>query len=72
MFSVFTLFFLTVGMGKILADLIVYMNDKAISKPAWPWIVFIISAPIATAAWCVLWLLFKKSEKHCIELMENK
>jgi uncharacterized BrkB/YihY/UPF0761 family membrane protein len=72
MLTVFTLFFLTVGMGKASAELIIYMNDNSISKPAWQWAVFLIGAPISTAVWCIFWLLFKKSEKHCIELMGSK
>ncbi|WP_073267027.1 hypothetical protein [Phytopseudomonas punonensis] len=65
MLSVFTLFFLTVGMGKASADLIIYMNDKSISKPAWQWVVFIIGAPIATAAWCLFWL-FLRNQKSTV------
>jgi ABC-type polysaccharide/polyol phosphate export permease len=68
MFAVFLLFFLTVGLGKATADLVVYMNDAKVSKPVSEWVVFWVSAPLATAFWCLLWIWFKKSEKQCIEL----
>ncbi len=71
MFYVFVLFFLTVGLGKASADLIVYMNDAKIQKTIIEWAVFVVGAPIATAFWCILWLLFKKTEKHCIELLSK-
>ena len=69
MFTVFVLFFLTVGLGKSAADLVVYMNDAKSQKTAGEWLVFAIGAPIATAVWCILWLWFKTAEKHCIELL---
>ena len=68
MFAVFLLFFLTVGLGKASADLVVYMNNAKVSKPISEWVVFGLGAPLATAFWCLLWIWFKKSEKHCIEL----
>lgn len=71
MFYVFVLFFLTVGLGKASADLIVYMNDAKTQKPIIEWAVFVVGTPIATAFWCILWLLFKKAEKHCIELLSK-
>ncbi len=69
MASAFLLFFLTVGLAKPAAELFVYMNDKNVTKPIAEWVIFSITAPIATAAWCLLWVWFKKSEKHCIELI---
>ena len=68
MFAVFLLFFLTIGLGKASADLVVYMNNSKVSKSISEWVFFGIGAPIATAAWCLLWIWFKNSEKHCIEL----
>lgn len=69
MFTVFLLFFLTVGLGKAASDLLIYMNDAKVSKPISEWVIFGVSAPLATAIWCLLWIWFKKSEKHCIELL---
>jgi len=67
MFAVFILFFLTVGLGKASAELVVYMNDAKVEKTITEWLIFGIGTPIATAVWCVVWIWFKKSEKHCIE-----
>ncbi len=70
MISAFLLFFLTVGLAKpAAAELLVYMNDKNVTKPIAEWVIFYITAPIATAVWCLLWVWFKKSEKYCIELI---
>lgn len=71
MFAVFLLFFLTVGLGKASADLMVYMNDAKVSKTILEWVVFGIGAPLATAFWCLLWIWFKKSEKHCTESLTS-
>ena len=67
MFSVFVLFFLSVGLGKESADLITYMNNSTTTKKTVEWVWFLIGAPIATAVWCVFWLWFKSSEKKCID-----
>jgi hypothetical protein len=71
MFAVFVLFFLTIGLGKASADLVVYMNDPKTQKSTAEWAIFAIGAPVATAIWCILWLWFKKAEKHCIELLRE-
>ena len=70
-FAVFLLFFVTVGLGKASADLLVYMNDAKVSKSISEWVVFGVGAPLATAIWCLLWIWFKKSEKNCIELLSK-
>lgn len=71
MFSVFVLFFLSVGLGKASADLITYMNNPAIEKKTVEWVWFFIGAPIATAVWSIFWLWFKKSEKNCIDWLNK-
>jgi len=49
MFAVFTLLLLTVGLGKISANLIGYKNDSKVTKTLMEWTVFAIAAPVATA-----------------------
>lgn len=71
MFTAFVLFFITVGIGKVSADFLIYMNDQKSQKSTVEWMIFAIGAPIATAVWCIIWLWFKKSEKQCIELMSE-
>lgn len=68
-FTSFILFFLGVGLGKSCADLISYMNDGRTAKPAHEWIIFGIGAPIATAIWCFIYLIFKTAEKKCVDLL---
>ena len=68
MLAVFLLFFLTVGLGKASGELVLYMNNAKIQKSVSEWLIFGIGAPVATATWCVVWIWFKKSEKHGIEL----
>lgn len=70
-FTTFLLFFLTVGLGKASADLVIYINDAKTHKSVGQWVIFAIGAPTATAIWCIIWLWFKKSEKHCIELLSE-
>lgn len=72
MFFAFLLFFLTVGMGKEAGELIVYMNDSRVQKSPREWAVFIPLAIVATALWCVFWLLFKHAEKKCLEFLDEK
>lgn len=71
MFTVFILFFLTVELGKVSADLLTYMNDTKISKPISRWVLFAVGAPLATAIWCMFWIWFKISEKKCIEMLSR-
>ena len=71
MFMTFLLFFVTVGLGKASAHLIVYMNDSKIHKNLWEWFAFAVGAPIATAIWCIIWLFFKMAEKRCIEILSR-
>lgn len=68
-FMSFILFFLSVGLGKSCADLISYMNDGKTEKSTYEWIIFGIGAPIATAIWCYIYLIFKMSEKKCVDLL---
>lgn len=71
MFMTFLLFFLTVGLGKASADLVVYMNNDKTHKTTGQWLMFSIGAFIATAIWCALLITFKKVEKKCLDLLDK-
>lgn len=71
-FLTFLLFFLTTAMGKATADVVLYMNNPEKQKTVKEWVIFFIGAPVFTAIWCLLWILFKNAEKKCLELFHKK
>jgi uncharacterized membrane protein len=72
MCAAFILFVLSVGMGKETAELIILTNDRSVEKSTIEWLMFSITALIATGFWCFIWVCFKSSEKECIEHLKNR
>lgn len=61
------MYFLTLGLSIPTAKLVVYMNDAHKAKSLVEWAAFLIIALISSAAWCALWVWFKRSEKVCVD-----
>lgn len=70
--SAFILFVLSAMLGTSFVGLVRHMNDSATTKSLAEWLAFWIGAPLTTALWATVWIWFKKSEKRCLELYQNR
>jgi len=67
----FVMFFIAIALHGPASDLLLYMNDPEKQKPIREWLNFLFMALLGSAAWCSLWLIFKKCEKVCIDHMSE-
>lgn len=66
------LFFLAAGLADEFKKLVIFMNDRAITKTAKDWLLFfVISVPVG-AIWIAAWLWFKGCEKRFLETWFSK
>ncbi|WP_009909939.1 hypothetical protein [Burkholderia thailandensis] len=71
-FSVFTLYFLAVGLADPTASLLKYMNDPNKAHTAIEWAVFIPGSVIATGMVCLFILLGEHAKNKLLEMLKQE
>lgn len=71
-FSVFTLYFLAVGLADPTASLLKYMNDSRKAHTVIEWAFFIPGSVIATGTVCLLILLGEHAKNKLLEMLKQE